>query len=206
MAIDASIKEIDFFGLDPRFQEHIGKASRAIDDGHPRYAADICRYIIRRQPGCLPVRKILRKAQKDHNSFGSHRIMAMMKSFFSWADYLWGKRMLSKDPLKALNAAEKIFNRQPDSVRANRLLASAAEALGFAQTAHFALEEICAKQPRNVANLLAYGNACLALGHLSQAEKTGDRILQIEPMNEAARKLIKRSSVSQTMRKGISGE
>ncbi len=102
--------------------------------------------------------------------------------------------------------AEKILSRQPGSVKANQLLASTARSLGFARTALFARQEIHLRQPRNVANLLAMGNACLALGRLSEAEKMGDRILEIEPMNEAARKLIKRSTVSQTMRKGNSGE
>ncbi len=113
MATNTSIKEIDFFGLEPRLQLQVKKASRAIDDGHPWYAVDICRYVIRRQPGCLAVRKILRKAQKKNYPSGSHKFAAIINSVFSWGDILWGKYILSKYPYSALNMAEKILSRQP---------------------------------------------------------------------------------------------
>ncbi len=202
MAVNTSIKEIDFLGLEPRLQLQVKKASLAIDSGQPWYAVDICRHVIRRQPGCLAVRKILRKAQKENCLSGTYRLAVIIKFVFSWADFLLGKYLLSKYPYLVLNSAEKILCRQPDSIRANQLLASTAQSLGFAETALFARQEILLSQPRSVANLLALGNASLALGRLSEAEKMGDRILEIDPMNEAARKLIKRSTVSQTVNVG----
>ncbi len=195
------MQEIDLLSLDSGQQIHVKKARRAIDYGHHSYAVDICRQILWREPGCLPVRKILRNAQKAGASSGYPNWRKFFKTITTFPGFIRCQIWLSRNPKKSLYLAEKLLTRDPFNVRANLFLANAAESLGLSETVVFAREEIRGCQPRNVSNLMKLGITYLALGRHTEAEKTGDLILQFDPMDETARALVKSSSVRRTIEK-----
>ncbi len=196
------MQEIDLISLDTRLQVQVTKANRAIADGQPGYAMDICLQILKGEPGCLPVRKILRKAQKANllnNHDGPLKVLEPLRTL---ADYFCSKVFSGKNPQRTLEIAEQILKRDIENISARRMLASAANSLGLEETRLFALEEIRNYRPRDINNLLALGNAYLSLDMLTDAEMTGDSILKLEPTHGAARNLVKRASVSRTIQSG----
>ena len=56
------MKETQIKHLEPRLQKHIEKATKVIDKD-PSYAADILFNIVKANPNCVEVRRLLRKAQ-----------------------------------------------------------------------------------------------------------------------------------------------
>ena len=196
------MQEIDLNLLHPRLQLQVAKARRAIHGGHPAYAVDICLQILRREPGCLPVRKILRSAQKANQSSNNGESLKVFKTVCSLAVYLWNKVLPGKNPHKTMDLAERILKRDIENIRARQMLASTAHSLGLSETKLFALEEIRNYRPHDIDNLLALGHTYLVIGRLADAEKAGDSILKLEPMHGAARSLVKRASVSRTIQIG----
>ena len=59
----APIEEIALRSLDHRVQRQIENAKKSIVSGNFDYAFEICMNILRQHPGCLDVRKVLRRAQ-----------------------------------------------------------------------------------------------------------------------------------------------
>jgi tetratricopeptide (TPR) repeat protein len=196
------MQEVGLSSLDPRLSKQVENARRAIDKGNPRYAIDICRGILKRSPGCLEVRQILRRAQRgaaqsDYSAFSKAFARVTNAPF-----RLKSRTLLKKDPVEALEAAETWLTANPSDTSAHRALAHAAEALDLPATTVFAYESILAEEPDNVANLLSLGNAYWAAGRNADAVKAGDRILSKDPANREAQALIKRASVSQSIDSG----
>jgi len=57
------MEEVSLNSLDPRLIKQVGTADRAIAQGNPAYALPVCMDILKRHPGCVEVRQVLRKAQ-----------------------------------------------------------------------------------------------------------------------------------------------
>ena len=63
MDIETKIDEIGLTDIDVRLRKQFENATLHLHN-KPAYTLEICLNILRRYPGCLPVRKVLRKAQR----------------------------------------------------------------------------------------------------------------------------------------------
>jgi len=113
---------------------------------------------------------------------------------------------LGKNPLKALAYAQRMLDVDPLSGAALRLLASAATALGWSETAIFAGEALREIEPTEVSGLVTLGRAYLSAGRAENALEVAGCALQLEPANAQAQALLKDASVAQTMRQGRWGD
>ncbi|MGJ3242947.1 MAG: tetratricopeptide repeat protein [Opitutales bacterium] len=187
--------------LDPRLQKQVTNASKAIDRGNPGYAIPICMDILKRHPGCVEVRKVLRKAQQRAagDGGGMKKIMAKVTT----APFmLRGGSMAKKNPEKLIEASENLITQDPKNTIAHRLLGSAAEELGLWQTAAFAYETIREQEPDNPDNLKSLARAYIEDGRGKEAVTICERILRDNPGDGEGQELVKRASVAVSMERG----
>lgn len=193
--------EVAVASLDPRLQRQVETARSAFERGNYDYVLEICATILRQAPACLAVRKLRRAAQlRQHQAKG--RLARALGSVSTAPFLLSAGAQTKKDPAKVLETAEKMLASDPTNVAALRLLAQAAAALGWPETAVFGYEAIREQNPTDVENLLALGGALVAAGRATDAVKVAEVALRVQPTNAAAQTLLKNASVAQTVTQG----
>ena len=194
--------DVSLSSLGPSVERQVDRAKQAISRGETEYAMDICNELLRREPGCVDVRKVLRAAQLKAFRAGRQwpaRLLAWVRRL---PFLLRGSGWVRKKPKKALAAAEKLLTGNPESVSAHRLLALAAWALGLNETAVFARESIRDLKPDNISNLLELGEAYYVVGRNEDAVRNGDDVLAKDPSNTQATSLVRRASVAYSIKEG----
>lgn len=194
--------EILISDLDSRLQKQVENARFAIDRGNLQYAIEICTNVLSMEPGCLPVRKLLRAAQMKLFRTKNKLVAKTFGGMAGAASLMSGSSKVKKDPSGALLAAEKALSKDPTNVGAHKLIAQAAQALELPETAVFAWECIRDQHPENIQHLLALGQAYIDAQRGEDAVAVGEQILRISPGNGEAQDLLKTGSVSQSLSKG----
>ncbi len=187
--------------LDPRLQKQIANAKAAADKGNPGYAIPICSEVLKRYPGCVEVRRILRKAQMRMVSSvsGGKRLFSKLTRA---PMKLASGNLAKKNPEKALEQAEAWLAKDPENVLAHELLGEASEGLGFWLTAVLAYESIRAVKPDNQTNLKKLTRAYLQSKRLDEAVRLGEHILKMNPGDAEAQNLVRQASVSHSLDSG----
>lgn len=187
------MKKVAITELDPRLQKQIAAADQQLKT-NPQYAMEVLSGILSRNPGCLEVRRSLRRSQKA--------ILGVKKGLF---DGLLGgnaEKTAEKDPLAAIQAAEDTFAKKPGDIGANKLLAAAALKLDFPELAAFAYEELTLVDPKNVQHFIDLANTWILAHEYDSALNAADAGLKIFPGNGDLQEAVRKASVSKTMRKG----
>ena len=197
----SSYQEIALKDLDPRLRKQVDKAVQSLKR-NASYAIDVCNSILRQHPGCLEVRQILRKAQKQAAGGKTSGFSRFLGSVTSAPFALKASSQIKKDPAAVMENAEKILNGDPYNSNAHRMLGQAAEALDLWGTAALAYECIAEIDPKNLDNKIALGNALVENGEPAKALKVGTDILRENASNEDAQELVKRATVAESMEKG----
>ena len=194
--------DVSLSSLGPSVERQVDCARQAISRGEAEYAMDICHELLRREPGCVDVRKVLRAAQLRAFKEGRQwpaRLLAWVKRM---PFLLCGSGWVRKKPEKAFAAAEKLLTVNPECVPAHRLLALAAWVLGLNETAVFARESIRDLKPDNISNLFELGEVYYVVGRNEDAVRIGDDVLAKEPSNTQATSLVRRASVAYSIKEG----
>lgn len=187
--------------LDVRLQKQVKTADQSIERGNASYAVDICKGILKQHPECLEVRKILRKAQKKLAS-SKGKGSSMFSGVTNAPFMVKAHNQIKKDPMSAIDTAEKMLQANPHNMQAQRLLGQAAEVAELYKTAIFAYESVEAIDPKNAENLIMLGEAHLKNEDSDAAVHAAERLLQNSPGNGDAQDLIRRASVKQSIEKG----
>jgi tetratricopeptide (TPR) repeat protein len=189
-------------GLELRLQKQVESARAAFERGRYDHAVEMCVAVLREQPSCLPVRKILRSAQLKAKPAAKVGTLGRLFSSISGAPLiLTGSRQLKDQPLAAVAAADKLLAGDANNVAALGLLGRAATALGWLDTAIFAGEAARAADPDRADLHLALGQTLLAAGRLAEAVQAAQQALRLQP-SAAAQDLLRNASVAVTMAKG----
>lgn len=201
MAEKAPISEVALKELDPRLQKQVENAEKTLDK-NPTYTIDVCMGILQRHPGCLDVRKILRRAQRRAKSAKTSGLTKFIGSVTSAPFAMKAGNQLKKDPAAVLESAERMITTNPGNATAHKMLGQAATALELWETAVFAYEDIKSLEPGNLDNRIALAEALIGAGRARDAIREGDSILQEQPALEAAQELVRRASVAESMHRG----
>lgn len=188
--------------LNPRLQKQVENARFAIDRGNLEYAIEICSLVLSQEPGCLPVRKLLRAAQMKQFRAKNKMIAKTIGGMSSAMGLMAGSSKAKKEPAKALEAAEKALTKDPTNAGAHKLIAQAATNLELPETVVFAWECIRDQSPENTKVLLALGNAYIEAQRGEDAVAIGEQLLRMSPGLGEAQDLLKSGSVSQSLSKG----
>ncbi len=173
------------------------KARHANEIRNHGYAIQLMQSVLKQVPGFLDGRKLLRAA--------ALATVEGKKLGFSLAGTTLGMTAgstLKKDPLAAMELAEKTLATDPKSSQGNQLLWEAANKAGLPETAAFALETLAGANPKDTKLLHQLGAQYITMGDNDKAVAVYNRIVQINPSDLEANKKAKDASASATMKSG----
>jgi len=169
------------------------KAQQAVEARNYKYAVSILRTLVKRAPGFLEGRKVLRACEVKVTPDAGRR-----SSLFS------GVRLTSarKDPEAAITSVEDDLEKDPYSVTANETLFAAATDLNLPDLAAFALETICQGQPNAKKHLHMLANHYIKNEQFAEAAETYRRILQVDRTDPIAMRGEKDCAARASMKQG----
>jgi len=169
------------------------KAKQAVGTGNFKYAVSILRTLVKRQPGFLEGRKVLRACEVKTTPEAGRR-----SSLFG------GVRLTTtrKNPETVLVNVEDDLEKDPYSVSANEALFAAANDLNLPELAAFALDTICQGQPNAKRHMHMLANHYIKHEQFSEAAETYRRILQIDRTDAIAIRGEKDCAAKASMRQG----
>jgi predicted Zn-dependent protease len=187
--------------LNPGLQRQVEHARNALDRGNPDYAIDLLRDVLRREPACLSVRKVLRAAQLKRATLklGPKRALhlACHVPLLGWA------RMVKRRyPARAMDRAERVLDWSPRHHQALTILAAAASAYGIQETAIFALESACESRPNDRVSAYSLARIYLSVNRAQDALVIAEKWSRQRPKDDEFRDLLKEALVAQSLRKG----
>jgi len=172
------------------------KSLHAVELRNYGYAISLIQAILKEFPGFLEGRKRLRKVEiihtKGKKSFLSGLSTASMK----------GAGMVKKDPLAAMELAEKNLETEPTNIQINHLLKEAAKAAGYPEVAAFALETIVEATPTDTKTMHELGEFYLSMGDADKAVNVYSKIAEINPADLTAVKRSKDAAATASMKSG----
>ncbi len=172
------------------------KSLHAVELRNYGYAISLIQAILKEFPGFLEGRKRLRKveiiATKGKKPFLSGLSTASIK----------GAGMVKKDPLAAMELAEKNLETDPTNPQINHLLKEAAKAAGYPEIAAFALETIVEANPTDTKVMHELGEYYLVMGDADKAVTTYSKIAEINPADLTAVKRSKDAAATASMKSG----
>jgi cytochrome c-type biogenesis protein CcmH/NrfG len=172
------------------------KALSAVELRNYGYAISLIQAVLKEFPAFLDARRMLRKAEvastKGKKSFLSGLSSASLK----------GASAVKKDPVAAMELAEKNLEADPYSPQANNLLKEAAKAAGYPEIAAFALETIIEGNPKDTKVMHELGEHYLSMGEANKAVDVYTRITEVNPADLIAVKRSKDASATASMKSG----
>ncbi len=169
------------------------KAQQAVEARNYKYAVSILKTLIRRAPGFLGGRKVLRACEVKSAPDAGRR-----SSLFG------GVRLTTtrKDPEAVIVSIEDDLERDPYSISANETLFHAATTLNLPELAAFALETICQGQPHAKKHLHMLADHYIRNEQFAQAADTYRRVLQIDRSDAIAMRGEKDCAARASMKQG----
>jgi len=183
-------------------QKQAESARAAYDRGKAEQAADLCARILEEQPACLGVRKLERAAQLKVAAMRQGGLSKLVRAVSTAPFLLGGSLKLKDEPRAAFASAERLLRRDPHHIAALGLLGQAAMALGWPETAVFALEAASDLEHDRPDLWVSLSGAYLAAGRAKDAVHAADEALRLQPANADALALQRTASVAVTMAQG----
>lgn len=175
------------------------KAVTAIELRNLDYAISLLQEILKQEPEFLTGRELLRRTEAT-------KIKSTKKSFFNISTAsitaMRAQHEIKKDPNRAMQILEKVFEDEPYNRQANLVLKEAALAAGCPDIAVFALRTVLEENPRDVKVLHELARLYGQLGEHDLEVDTYNRITAIDPLDAEARRLGKDASAHSTMKRG----
>jgi len=186
--------------LNQNSRNQFNRAKDAIGSKNHDYAISLLQAVLRDEPLFLDGRRILRAVEIEKynklNAF-SRQMQSMKVATAAMKLSTMGK----KDPAEQLAIAEEVLALDPFNYKANTLVADAGTALGHPDFKAFAYETL-AKSKSDKATLNTLANAYKEMKDWSKAEKTYERLLELDPRDGDALSELKNMSAALASRVG----
>ncbi len=169
------------------------KAQQAVEAKNYKYAVSILRTLIKRAPGFLKGRQVLRACEVKVTPDAGRK-----------SSILTGVRLTTtrRDPETTITTIEDELEKDPYSIPANESLFAAATDLNLPDLAAFALETICQGQPNPKKHLHLLASHYIKNEQFSEAAETYRRILKIDHTDPVAQRGEKDCAARASMRQG----
>ena len=193
--------EITVENLDRRARELYNKALAALERNNPDYAIEMFMQCLAITPNFTHGRKFLRAAQlKRAETLGSFK--KMFASAKVTPTVTKAKMSLSKNPVEAMHLAEQALSDDPKNGQALMVLAEAAEAAHFPETAAQTLETYIKLNPRDGKAAHWLARVYFVTERHDLAREVYERILQGNPNDFEAQKGLKDATAHGAMQGG----
>lgn len=178
--------------MDEGIRKNIDFARKGLETGEFVYSAEICKYLLLKEPGCVEVQRILQIASKgiyDARGFWG-RVNAWIGSFIAILSAYGLQRA------KRMGYLQRALWRYPRNKIGLVLLAQCAMVGGNLEMMLFVYEELHLLFPRDMRFSLALGGVYLNFGDYKNALKLGERLLKEDPSNAEVMSLVETASLA----------
>lgn len=175
------------------------KAMSAMQLRNFGYAVQLLQPLLKAQPEFLAGRQLARKAAIAKTAGKKGVLSGLSSASFSTMKV---QGLIKKDPVAAMDAAEKILENEPYSPQVNQLLREAAMAANIPEVATFALETMAEGNPRETKILHELARHHMQQGNPQKAVDIYNKITEITPNDLAAIKGGKDASAAASMQAG----
>ncbi len=172
------------------------KAISAIELRNFGYSISLLQAVLKEEPDFLDGRKMLRRAEVQATK-GKRGFLSGISGMS-----LKGSSTLKKDPLAAMEMAEKSLESDPYNQQANILLRDAAKAAGKPEIAAFALETLVEGNPKDTKALHELGAHYYESGLSDKAVEIYNKISELNPADLIAIKRGKDAAAQASMSTG----
>ncbi len=179
----------------------VNRARQAGQSKNTDYAITLWQTILKEEPLYLDGRRELRVIEiQKYNALSTFGKQMLKTNIASVAMKL--SAVAKKEPLEQLPVAEEVLAIDPFNVKANTMIGDAGNALGYAEFVAFGYETIAQGKPDDKASLNALAQAYMKLQLFEKAEKTFNRILEIDPRDGDALSGLKNASAANASKTG----
>jgi tetratricopeptide (TPR) repeat protein len=179
--------------INPAAEGYYQKALEALERNNLDYAVEMFIECLRSEPNFTRARHFLRAAQmKKHESAGG--FMRMLTKGKTAPLLTKAKIAISKNPVEAMTLVEQVLSEDPKNGQALLILAEAAEAGNFPETAVQTLEYYIKLNPGDGKTLHWLARAYCATGQHDLERDIYERLLKNNPSDFAAQKGLKDST------------
>jgi tetratricopeptide (TPR) repeat protein len=186
--------------LNPTSRNQVNRAKTAAQSKNYDYAITLLQATLKDEPLFLEGRKFLRAIEiQKYESTGSFaRQMTSMRMTGGMMKLSGGK----KTPQEQLIQAEEVLTQDPYNVKANALIGEAGTTLGYPEFKCFAYETLAKGKPTDKGVLNTLAQAYMEAKDAAKAEKTYERILEIDPTDGDALSGLKNASAANASKSG----
>lgn len=187
--------------LNANGRNQVARAKTAEQSKNYDYAITLLQTVLRDEPLFLEGRRFLRAVEiqkyKALSSF-SKQMLSMKVTSAAMKLSAAGK----KEPGEQMVMAEEVLALDPYQPKANLLIADAGTTLGYPEFKAFAYETLAQGKPTDKAILNTLAQAYMEMKDASKAEKTYERILEIDPRDGDALSGLKNASAAHASKSG----
>jgi len=186
--------------LNPTSKNQVNRAKTAVQSKNFDYAITLLQATLKEEPLFLEGRRLLRAVEiQKHEATGTFtRQMTSMRMSGTLMKLSTGK----KTPQEQLIQAEEILALDPYQQKANVMIGEAGAALGYPEFKCFAYETLAKGKPTDKAILNSLAEAYMEAKDAAKAEKTYERILEIDPRDGDALSGLKNASAANASKVG----
>lgn len=187
--------------LSPSQREMVNRGKSAYQAKNYDYAISLLQNVLKTEPLFLEGRRFLRAVEiqkyRGLSSFNKQMLNMKLGSVVVKLSTA-GK----KEPAEQLALAEEVLAMDPFQSKANTLVADAGTTLGFPEFKAFAYETLAEGKPGDKGILNTLAATYMELKEPTKAEKTYERILEIDPRDGDALSGLKNASAAHASRSG----
>ena len=162
-------------------REQYQKGMIAFERKNFDYAIAIFDRVLAQEPGFFECRQALRVCQHQKSGGASSFFKKMLSGAGSSPLLAKAQMSLNKNPLEAIETAEKVLNSDANSMAAHKLLAEAAMAADLPQTAVLSLEIVIKNAPKDEDAQKNLARAYSAAGQGDKAEVIMSELMRLHP-------------------------
>lgn len=190
--------------LSKKLRDAFEKAASAVERNNLDYAIDMLIGVLDREPTVLAARRLLRAAQvrrflaKGAPTSTRH----MMSSLSGMMTMMKAGGLVKKNPVEALQAAERLMNLDPFNPSFFNLVVKAAQAANMPEVAVHALETAKEVTPDDITLLRTMADLYKASNDTTRMRECYERVQTLRPNDPRALKDLKDAQAMDTMSKG----
>jgi tetratricopeptide (TPR) repeat protein len=182
-------------------RNQVSRAKLAAQSKNYDYAISLMQAALKDEPLFLEGRRFLRAIEiQKYEALSTFNKQMIGMKIGSAAMKLSG--VAKKEPAEQLLVAEEVLTLDPYHPKANATIADAGVALGFPDFKAFAYETLAKGKPKDKAILNTLAQAYMDMKDAVKAEKTYERILEIDPRDGDALSGLKNASAAHASRSG----
>ena len=186
--------------LNQSSRNQCNRAKDAIGAKNHDYAITLLQAALKDEPLFLDGRRTLRAIEIEKYN-GLNAFYKKMQSMKVATAAMKLSTIGKKEPAEQLALAEEVLALDPFNNKANTVVADAGTALGYPEFKAFAFETLAMAKPEK-ATLYALANAYKEMKDWTKAEKTYERIMEIDPRDGDALSELKNVSAAQASKVG----